>query len=138
MKGLLENHFLFLAVFTCIAFVAFCAWEVSPQFNAMMHLKAFPDDDFRLTVVMLCVASVFGTFIVDRISVAIFAPQVGKELVKQAAATSITDIFPVFWTIGKVLVGFLVVGSGNPLIWIGAGWWWWRRRKAQQAALLQD
>ena len=116
MKGLLENHFLFLAVFLCIAFVAFCAWEISPEFNRMMHMHAFPDDEFRFTTIFLCLASVFGTFVVDRICVALFAPTVGKAIWAEASKTTISDTFPVFMTLGKVVLGFIVVGSGNPLM----------------------
>ena len=34
MKGLLENHALFLSVFLCAAGVAVCAWAVNPQLTA--------------------------------------------------------------------------------------------------------
>ena len=102
----------------------------------MMHMHEFPNDEFRFTTIGLCLASVFGTFIIDRICVAIFAPTVGKAIWAEAAKTTIWDTLPVFQTLGKVIVGFIVVGSGNPLIWIGCGYWWWRRRQAAKAALL--
>lgn len=53
MKGLLENHALFLSVFLCAAGVAVCAWAVNPQLNGLIHLAEFPDDDFRLEVARL-------------------------------------------------------------------------------------
>ena len=136
MKGLLENHFLFIAVFLCIAFVAFCAWEISPEFNRLMHLEGFPDDEFRISVIGLCLASVFGTFIVDRICVILFAPTVGKAMLVEASKTRCGDTWPVFATLGKVILGFGVVGSGNPLIWMGCAYYWYRNRQAAKAALL--
>jgi hypothetical protein len=137
MKGLLENHFLFLSVFLCIAFVAFCAWELSPQFNGLMHLAPFPDDEFRFSVIGLCLASVFGTFVIDRICVILFSPVVGRAMLVEASKTTLWDTLPVFKTLGKVILGFIIVGSGNPLIWIGCGWYWWRQRNAAKAALLK-
>lgn len=38
MKGVTENHALFFSIFACVAGVAFCAWEVSPWANKMIHL----------------------------------------------------------------------------------------------------
>lgn len=38
MKGVTENHALFLSIFACVAGVAFCAWEASPMVNKMIHL----------------------------------------------------------------------------------------------------
>ncbi len=138
MKGLLENTFLFLAVFLCIAFVAFCAWEISPEFNKLMHMHAFPDDEFRFTVIGLCLAAVFGTFCVDRICVLVFSREVGGAMLEEAAKTTPMDFLPVFSTLGKVIGGFILVGTGNPLVWIGCAYWWWRRRSAAQKALLAE
>lgn len=137
MKGLLENHFLFLSVFLCIAFVAFCAWEMNPTFNTMMHLAPFPDDEFRISVIGLCLASVFGTFVIDRICVILFAPTVGKAMLVEASKTTLWDTLPVFKTMGKVILGLGVVGSGNPLIWIGCAYYYYRTRQAAKAALLK-
>ena len=47
MKGMTENHALFLSVFICIAGVVAAAWEFFPQLNELIHLTPFPDDAFR-------------------------------------------------------------------------------------------
>lgn len=47
MKGIMENHPLFLSVAATVAGCAGCAWGVSPEFNALIHLEPFPDDPFR-------------------------------------------------------------------------------------------
>ena len=71
MKGMLENHPLFLSVFLCIAGVIIAAWEMVfstyihtyillmliihikiPQLNNMIQLAPFPDDAFRYKVCM--------------------------------------------------------------------------------------
>ncbi|KAL3904947.1 MAG: hypothetical protein SGPRY_011096 [Prymnesium sp.] len=50
MKGLTENHALFLSVFACVVGCAACAWGLFPELNSMIHLEAFPDDAFRFKV----------------------------------------------------------------------------------------
>lgn len=68
MKGMLENHPLFLSVFICIAGdnyinnalhiinetiyagVIVAAWEMIPQLNDIIQLAPFPDDNFRYKV----------------------------------------------------------------------------------------
>jgi hypothetical protein len=47
MKGCIENHPLFLSVVASAVGVAACAWEVSPYINNLIHLEAFPNDEFR-------------------------------------------------------------------------------------------
>ena len=47
MKGLTENHALFLSVFACVAGCAACAWGLFPELNALIHLEEFPNDPFR-------------------------------------------------------------------------------------------
>ena len=44
MKGISENHPLFLSVFACVAGCVCCAWGVFPEINTMIHLEPFPDD----------------------------------------------------------------------------------------------
>jgi len=129
MKGIMENHALFLSSFICIAMVAVCAWELMPEMNAMIHLSPFPDDDFRYKVMGLVFMSLGGTFIWDRICIAIFAPEIMRALVINAKETTMEDVMGVGRTMGKVLLGLGVYLSGNPLIWIGA-FWFYRKHKA--------
>ena len=42
MKGMLENHPLFLSVFLCIAGVVVASWEMIPQLNELIQLAPFP------------------------------------------------------------------------------------------------
>uniref|UniRef100_A0A7S3PPE7 Uncharacterized protein n=2 Tax=Aplanochytrium stocchinoi TaxID=215587 RepID=A0A7S3PPE7_9STRA len=139
MKGLLENHMLFLSLFITIGSVAMCAWEVLPQFNSLIHLEPFPDDTFRWQVMGLVLATIGGTFIADRLVTAIFAPKIFAAMVESGMQTKLSDITPIFGTLLKAALGFIVVGSGNPIVWIGA-WWLYRKRKsmieeAEEAAL---
>ena len=50
----------------------------------MIHLEPFPDDEFRWTVIKLVCASIVGTFIWDRICIALFAPQVFGAMLNEA------------------------------------------------------
>ena len=120
MKGMLENHALFMSVFICVAAVAACAWGIFPTANSMLHLAPFPTDEFRWKTMGLVATSLLGTFIWDRIVTAIFARDIFKAMMREAAKTTPLDLIPVFMSAFKVFGGLLVLGSGNPLIWIGA------------------
>jgi len=133
MKGIMENHALFLSSFLCIALVAVCAWELMPQMNSLIHLHPFPDDEFRWKVMGLVFMSLGGTFIWDRLCIFFFAPEIWRSMILNAQETTLEDILSVLRTLGKVTVGLLVYLSGNPLIWIGA-FWYYRKVKAEEAA----
>lgn len=130
MKGMLENHALFMSVFICVAAVAACAWGVMPQANEMLHLAPFPSDEFRWKVMTLVGTSLVGTFIWDRLATAIFAPVIFKAMLNEAIKTTPMDLVPVVMSAVKVFGGLMVVSSGNPLIWIGA-FWLYRKFRAE-------
>ena len=74
---MLENHPLFLSVFACIAGVIIASWELVPQLNEIIQLAPFPPDGYyRYKVVSLVVATIFGTFLWDRLCTMVFAPHV--------------------------------------------------------------
>jgi len=131
MKGLLENHALFLSLFICIGGIAFAAWEVLPEFNRAMHFYPFPDDEYRWTVMWQIFLVVCGTFIWDRVITAMFAPQVFKAMMDEARKTTVTDLLPIFMSLFKTVFGFLIFATGNPLVW-GAAWYANRKWKAYQ------
>jgi len=136
MKGVTENHPLFLSVFFCVLGVAVCAWGVFPEVNAMVHLEPFPDDAFRWKVMELVSLSMIGTFVVDRVVTALFAPHIFKIMLQQARATKLSDIMPAVITFAKVCGVIALLAFGNILVWILLAYWWWRRRKKAQADLL--
>ncbi|KAJ9454587.1 putative manganese-transporting ATPase PDR2 [Diplonema papillatum] len=119
MKGLLENHALFLSLFTTFAGVAYIAWGVSPEINSMFHFAAFPDDDFRWNTIRLVAISVVGTFIWDRIATALFAPHIFKIMLEEAGQTRFSDFLPMLTTLGKALGGLILISTVNPLILFG-------------------
>jgi cation-transporting ATPase 13A1 len=57
MKGLTENHPLFLSVFACVVGCAACAWGVVPELNALIHLEPCPDDAYRYDEIALYIPS---------------------------------------------------------------------------------
>eukprot|EP01059_Diplonema_ambulator_P037534 TRINITY_DN9975_c0_g1_i2.p1 TRINITY_DN9975_c0_g1~~TRINITY_DN9975_c0_g1_i2.p1 ORF type:complete len:1448 (+),score=544.92 TRINITY_DN9975_c0_g1_i2:47-4390(+) len=119
MKGLSENHALFLSLFITFAGIAYVAWAVSPELNAMLHFAPFPDDAFRWETIALVATSTFGTFFWDRLATAIFAPRIFRIMVDEALATRITDIIPIFTSLFKVCFGFIAISTVNPLLLIG-------------------
>ena len=122
MLGMVENHALFLSLFICVGALLFATFEVLPGLNQLIHLHEFPGNEFRLKIISIVSMTLFGTFAWDRLVTAIFAPKTFKAQLEQALETRIDDVIPIFKTLLKVVVGFAVVGSGNPLIWIGAFW----------------
>jgi len=139
MKGIIENHALFLSLFVTIGAVAACAWELVPKFNRLIHLEPFPDDFFRWQVMGLVLASIVGTFIVDRLVTAVFAPKVFSAMLESGMKTRPSDLMPILTTLVKVILGFGLVGTGNPIIWMGAYWLYKKRKsmieEAEEAAL---
>lgn len=132
---MLENHPLFLSVYICIAGVVVAAWEMVPQLNEAIQLAPFPDDLFRYKVVLLVVATIFGTLAWDRLCTWIFAPKVFAAMMEEAKKTTLQDLVPVLMTAIKIVAGVAILGTGNVLLMGGAGWYWWKSRKSEGAAL---
>jgi len=128
MKGILENHPLFLSVFLCVAGVAGCAWGVRPEINDLIHLEAFPDDDFRWKVMGLVSLSLVGTFVWDRLITAIFAPEIWATMVSEAKKTTLKDVTPVLMTAVKVAGGFFLLAQGNLLLIGGLAWMYYKNK----------
>lgn len=135
MKGMLENHPLFLSVFLCIGGVVVASWEMVPQLNELIQLAPFPDDTFRYKVVLLVIATIAGTFLWDRFCVYMFAPKVFKVITDEAKKTTYKDLIPILMTAGKVVAGVLLLSTGNILLIGGAAWWYRSYYLKQQAAL---
>ena len=95
MKGMLENHPLFLSVFVCVGGVIVASWEMAPQLNDMIQLAPFPNDTYRYKVVILVVSTIFGTFMWDRFCTMMFAPKVFKAMTTEASKTTLNDVKPV-------------------------------------------
>merc|ERR1719446_1954147 len=102
MKGIMENHALFLSSFACITLVAIGAWEMIPEGNKLLHLAPFPNDEFRWKVMGLVFMSLGGTFIWDRICIALFAPDIMGAMIDNAKQTTWEDIMGVLRTLAKV------------------------------------
>jgi len=132
MKGLSENHPLFLSVFACVAGCICCAWGVFPELNTLIHLESFPDDAFRYKVIALVLASLFGTFIWDRLCTYLFAPKIFEAMMDEAKQTTLLDMLPALQSLGKV-VGVLVMLSTGNLFVMGGAYWVYKKYKAANA-----
>eukprot|EP00658_Telonema_sp_P-2_P035369 TRINITY_DN25737_c0_g1_i1.p1 TRINITY_DN25737_c0_g1~~TRINITY_DN25737_c0_g1_i1.p1 ORF type:complete len:1571 (+),score=461.62 TRINITY_DN25737_c0_g1_i1:80-4792(+) len=132
MKGIVENRPLFLSSFACIGLVVVCAWAWFPWLNEMIHLKEFPDDAFRYQVVTLVTASIFGTFVWDRLMTAVFAPEIFGAMMKEVWETRLSDVLDLLQTVGKILLCVGIYATGNPLIWFGAFMLYRNRKKTEE------
>lgn len=133
MKGMLENHPLFLSVFLCIAGVVVAAWEMVPQVNELIQLAPFPDDAYRYKVVFLVVCTILGTFAWDRLCVLLFAPKVFAATMGEVQKTTYKDFLPIVYTALKVLAGLFVLSTGNILL-AGLAYYMYRNYNAKMAA----
>lgn len=132
MKGVTENRALFLSVFCVAGSVAAAAWEFQPELNSLIHLSPFPNDHFRWTIMSLVALTLVGTFIWDRLCVAIFAPEIFKAMVDSTKKTTFkNDVLPIFITAGKVLGVFAILGTGN-LLMAGLAYWMYKRHTKEQ------
>lgn len=138
MKGMMENHALFLSVFLCVGGVVVASWEIVPQLNEMLQMAPFPDDAYRYKVVALVLASIAGTLLWDRIVTLIFAPTIFGAIMVEARKTTMADVWPILMTAAKIAGVILVLGTGNLLL-AGAAYWWYRnysqRQQQQQAQM---
>ena len=137
MKGMLENHPLFLSVFLCIAGVVVASWEMVPQLNEAIQLAPFPNDAFRYKVVALVVATIAGTFCWDRFCTFMFAPKVFRAMMDEASKTSLKDLYPVLMTLLKIIGGVLLLGTGNILLW-GLTYYVYRQYSQKQQQIQQQ
>ena len=137
MKGMLENHPLFLSVFICIAGVVVASWEMIPQLNEALQLTPFPDDTYRYKVVFLVCMTIAGTFLWDRICCYIFSKKIFQAMTAEAKNTSMKDVMPILATAGKIVAGVLVIGTGNFLL-AGIGYWYYTSWQKKRAAAMQQ
>ena len=133
MKGMTENHALFLSVFMCVAGVVVASWEMVPQLNDIIQLAPVPDDAFRYKVVALVVATIAGTFAWDRLCTFLFAPKVFSAMTEELKRTTLKDLYPIVMTVVKIGAGLILLGTGNILL-IGGAIWWYRSYSQKQAA----
>ena len=120
MKGMLENHFLFLSVFLCIGGVVAASWEFYPVLNEMIQLTPFPDDTFRYKVIVLVMSTIAGTFLWDRLCLLVFSPSHFSSVWKEFTKTTWSDFIPILKTVGKIVGGLLLLGSGNIVLIVAA------------------
>ncbi|CAJ1358711.1 unnamed protein product [Effrenium voratum] len=133
MKGLLENQPLFLSLFGCIGMVAVCAWGMVPLLNSTLNLEVVPED-LRIKVIIVLFVSLVGSFVWDRLMVALCAPHIMAAQLEEAKATTWRDFLPLLQTVGMIGGGGLVLVSGNPLLF-GAAFLLYRNwKKAPDAA----
>lgn len=139
MKGMMENHPLFLSVFACIGGVIVAAWELVPQLNEMIQLAPFPDDFFRYKVLLLVIATIIGTFLWDRFCVMMFAPKIFKATLEEFKKLSWRDFVPIGTTLLKVAAVLIVLGTGN-ILFAGLAFWFYRSysNKPTEQAVLQN
>jgi len=77
----------------------------------------------------LVFATLFGTFIWDRMCVAFFAPEVFGAMVQSTKQTTFKrDVLPIFITAGKVLLVLFILGTGN-ILFAGLAYWMYHRSK---------
>jgi len=134
MKGVLENHALFLSLFLAVAGLVLCAWGFVPEFNGLIHLAPFPDDAFRFQIVGLVATSLAGTLLWDRLCTALFAPTVFHAQLRELKATTLADLKPVLTTASKVALGALLLAQGNILV-LGGAAYAYRQYSQKQAAV---
>lgn len=133
MKGILENHALFLSVFLCVTGVIVAAWELIPQANEMIQLAPFPNDAFRYKVLFLVIMTILGTFGWDRLCVYLFSPKIFEATWNEFKKTTFKDFIPILMTFAKILGGLFILGTGNILL-AGLAYWWYRNYYNKPAA----
>lgn len=83
-------------------------------------------------------ASIVGTFIWDRICLAVFAPKIFGAMMKEALATRPQHLWPICKTLLKVGGGLALLGSGNIFIWGGVFWLYRKHNQMKESAKDQE
>lgn len=83
-------------------------------------------------MVTLVAATIFGSFLWDRLCTMIFAPRIFKAMLDEAGKTTLADFLPVVGTAFKIAAGLMILGTGNILVMGLAAWWYFQKPKAQQ------
>ena len=133
MKGLTENHALFLSLFASIGGICLCAWSLIPEVNNALHLSPFPDDQFAYEILYLVLASLFGTLLWDRLCTLLFAPRIFLAQLTEFKKITFVDLQPILVTLLKVVGVMVVLSTGNILMYGGA-FWAYRQHKKKAAA----
>eukprot|EP00392_Amoebophrya_sp_AT5.2_P004320 g4328.t1 len=127
MKGMLENQALFLSLFGCMGLVWVCATNAIPIVNETLKLVDVPED-LRITMMGMLAMSLGGAFVWDRLMHFIFAPEIFQVMWENVKTTTVKDWMPVFKTVGMVVGGLVVLGTGN-ILTLGGLWYLWRQHK---------
>ena len=134
MQGALENKALFISMFACGLGITVCASGYIPMVNSMLELLVVPDE-MRTNLYWLLALSTLGTFVVDRLVVAIFAPRIFyASAVQPLMKTTLADFAPILKTCAYIAGGVLVLPLllGNPIGLIGGFYAFRQYRKWQQ------
>merc|ERR1719198_2877842 len=124
MKGATENPALLYSLLALVASIVVCAWEVIPYLNSTLGLVQLPDDETRYQLLSLIGATLGGSFLWDRLCLAIFAPRIFASQIRELASLRLSD----FWGpnapkyIAGVALGafWLIYTEGNMILAIAA------------------
>merc|ERR1719181_2441729 len=131
MKGATENHALLLTLGGLCAGLTILTFTMYPELNTMLDMEPFPNDEFKYKVIFLVFMSLLGSFIVDRMCVAIFSRDIFKAQMEQFALLRVQDLTAPLMTVGKILGVLWILGSGN-LLFAGLGYWQYRKWQTAQ------
>lgn len=130
MKGATENPALLYSLAACVAGICVAAWEVMPYLNETLGLVPLPTDDMRYTLLSILGVTLVGSFVWDRLCVALFAPRIFAAQLTELASLRLSD----FWGpnspkyVGGALLAaaWLYFTEGNVVI-AGLGYYLYKR-----------
>ena len=134
MKGATENPGLLYSLALCVAGVVVAAWELVPQLNEYLGLIALPSDEARYELLALLAVTLLGSFVWDRLCLAIFAPRLFaaqlKELAELRAADFVSDKTPRNVGLALLVGAWLYFTEGN-MLYAGVAYMFYKRMYPQ-------
>jgi cation-transporting ATPase 13A1 len=100
-------------------------------------MEPFPNDEFKYKVIFLVFMSLIGSFIADRLCLAIFSRDIFYAQLEQILLIRPQHLMSPLMTIGKILGGLWILGSGNLLL-AGLAYWQYRKYTQQQEQLKEE
>jgi cation-transporting ATPase 13A1 len=117
MQGALENKALFLSMFACAIGIVVCSTGYIPWINQSLELMVLPNH-LRNNLLVLLGMSTVGAFIVDRLTVFVFAREIFfASTLRPLMRTTLADFLPILKTCAYIAGGVLLLPLviGNPI-----------------------
>jgi cation-transporting ATPase 13A1 len=106
MQGLTDNRFLMWSLSLCGMGAFIAASNTLPFFNAWLQLTEYPSDSYQTTFLQVLAFNMCGTFLWDRLMLALFAPHIFAASIKAVTFAAVIKVVRILGIIAFVFYIF--------------------------------